>query len=336
MVGMTIQSMWHKHLCDPDAEYLKARIYPTLRGGAQFYVSFMEKCKKDDQGKALLGPSYSPEHGPMGIFNCPFDIAYVHYTFDAFCRAAGELGRDQDLAEQCRAMKALLPDYPVAADKEGRPVVVDWKDCRYRQVPRHNIEVPASPVFPGDQVTWFSPESDKELFRRTIRDTRNTGANSHVMFNIAKARLSMPEAARDAKAWFVPRQLPNGLIAFPWAHGTFMQEMIGLVGLVNELLMQSVGDIVRVFPCWPRDSDARFADLRAQGGFLVSAEQKGGEVTRLAIRSTVGGKLQLLSPWPRVTVARDGKTPEPLDPDQRGVVEIGTKRGERLVFAERR
>ncbi len=54
MVGMTIQSMWHKHLCDPDPEYLNANIYPTLREGAKFYVSFMEKCKKDDQGTILL------------------------------------------------------------------------------------------------------------------------------------------------------------------------------------------------------------------------------------------------------------------------------------------
>ena len=155
MVGMTIQSMWHKHLCDPDPEYMKAKIYPTLREGARFYVSFMEQCKKDDSGKVLLGPSYSPEHGPMGISNCPFDIAYVHYTFDAFIRAAGELDEDRELAAKCRAMKDLLPEYPVAPDADGKPVVVDWQGCKYRQVghtQHHGPRIARVPGGPSDLV----------------------------------------------------------------------------------------------------------------------------------------------------------------------------------------
>jgi len=332
MVGMTIQSMWHKHLCNGDAEYMKAKIYPTLRQGALFYTSFMDKCKRDNNGKigkVRLGPSYSPEHGRPGIYNCPFDIAYVHYTLDAFIQAAGELNADKELAAKCRKYKILLPDYPTAKDASGKPVVVDWSGCKYRQVPRHNIEVPASPVFPGDQVTWFSPEPVKELFRRTIRDTRITGDNSHVMFNIARARLSMPEGFSKAKKWFGGRELPNGFIAFPWAHGTFMQEQIGLTGLVNEFLLQSVSRKIRVFPCWPKDKDARFAGLRAEGGFIVSAEWKGGKVTRLEIVSPNGGRLQLLSPWK--TIKANSK---PLAPDKNGIVTLDTRKADRLVFAE--
>lgn len=54
---------------------------------------------------------------------------------------------------------------------------------------------------------------------------------------------------------------------------------------------------IRVFPCWPKEKDAKFISLRAQGGFLVSAEQQGDKVTRLEIISTVGGKLRLSDPW---------------------------------------
>ena len=94
------------------------------------------------------------------------DALLVHYTFDAFARAAGELGKDRQLAAKCRTLKGLLPDYPVAPDAKSRPVVVDWKGCKYKQVGVHNITVPATPVFPAEQVTWFSPEPVKELFRR--------------------------------------------------------------------------------------------------------------------------------------------------------------------------
>ncbi|NQU26131.1 MAG: hypothetical protein HQ567_33005, partial [Candidatus Nealsonbacteria bacterium] len=150
MVGMTAQSLWHKHLCEPDREYLQAKIYPTLREAARFYVSFMEQCHKDENGKVLLGPSYSPEHGPFGIANCPFDIAYVHYTFEAFLKASTELGKDEELAAKCRAMKDLLADYPVAHRADGQGVVVDWEGCKYKEVGVHNVTVPATPVFPAE------------------------------------------------------------------------------------------------------------------------------------------------------------------------------------------
>lgn len=305
MVGMTAQNLWHKHLCDPNKAYLETYIYPSLREAARFYLSFMKQCGKDASGKVLLGPSYSPEHGSLGINNCPFDIAYVHYTFAAFAKASSELGKDKALADECLAMKDLLADYPVAMDANGKPVVVDWAGCKYKEVDLHNLTVPASPVFPADQVTWFSPEPVKELFRHTIKDTTFNGNNSHVMFNIAKARLSMPEAVLDTKTWFKSRELPNGL--FVWqghGHGTFMPESIGVAAIVTEFLMQSVGDIIRIFPCWPKEQDAKFTDLRAQGGFLVSAVQKDGKVTELKITSTVGGNLRLLSPWTGKIVAR--------------------------------
>jgi hypothetical protein len=317
MVGMTAQNLWHKHLCDPDRAYLEAKIYPSLREAARFYLSFMKQCGKDAAGKILLGPSFSPEHGAMGIDNCPFDIAYVHYTFDAFDKASKELGKDRALAAECLAMKALLADYPVALDPNGKPVVVDWVGCKYREVELHSLTVPVVPVFPAEQVTWFSPEPVKDLFRHTIKDAIHSGNNSQVILNIAKARLSMPEAVADTKVWFKSRELPNGL--FVWQgheHGTFMPESIGVAAVVTEFLMQSVGDIIRVFPCWPKEQNAKFTNLRAQGGFLVSAEQKVGKVTKLEITSTVGGTLRVLNPW-------SGQ-----------VVEQMTQPGQRVTFTE--
>ena len=94
-----------------------------------------------------------------------------------------------------------------------------------------------------------------------------------------------------------------------------MPESIGVAAVVTEFLMQSVEDTVRVFPCWPKEQDARFTNRRAQGGFLVSAEQKDGKVTKLEITSTVGGTLRWLNPW-------TGQ-----------MVERATQSGQRLAFS---
>ncbi len=328
--GMTLQSMWQKYLCDQDVEYMKEKIYPFVKETARFYVSFMEKCQTDENGKIRLGPSFSPEHRPVGIFNCPFDIAYVHYTFDALTEAANVLHTDKELVGMCKKYKALLSDYPTALNNEGEPIVVDWTGCKYKQIKEHNITVPVSPVFPGDQVTWFSPEPEKELFRRTINETNYRDANSHVMFNIARARLSMPEAVPEAKKWFASRELPNGL--FKWVghgHGTFMPEMIGIAALIDEFLLQSVQNKIRLFPCWPADKDAKFSNLRAQGGFIVSAEFKDGRVASATIESVADKKLQLLSPWKTISV--NGKE---VNIDKDGLVRLDAKPGQVFQISE--
>jgi len=329
-VGMNVQNVWQKHLCDPDSLYLVNRIYPFIRESALFYTSYMEKCKKDDKGNILLGPSYSPEHGQVGIFNCPFDIGYIHYTFDALIQAASELEVDEDIVMKCREYKELLSDYPTAVNESGEPVVVDWEGCKYNEVAVHNITVPAAPVFPCDQVTWFSPEPEKELFRRTILHTRHNFNNSNVIFNIAKARLSMNEAVDESKKWFMSRELPNGL--FKWqghAHGTFMGEMIGIAGLINEFLLQSVRNKIRLFPCWPVQKDAKFSRLRAQGGFIVSAEFTEGRVASAIIESTTENQLQLLSPWKTIYV--NGNKAD-INPE--GLLTLNTKPGQVLHFSE--
>ena len=84
---------------------------------------------------------------------------------------------------------------------DGRHIGVDWDGCTVGKIKQHNITVPASPVFPASQVTWFDDEETKALYRRTIEALNFRDANSHVMLNIARARLSMPNAVEKFKSW---------------------------------------------------------------------------------------------------------------------------------------
>ena len=311
MMSMSAQVLWHSHLYSPDRKVLEETIYPVLREAALFYASFAEKCPRDGSGKAVFGPSYSPEHGKFGVANVPFDLAYARFTLQAAISGAGELGCDRELAGRFRKALDLLPPYPTAPDESGQPVVVDWTGCKFREIKQHNITVPDIPVFPGEQVTWFSPEPEKELFKNTIRQTRHNGNNSTVMLSVAKARLSMLDAITDARDHYKPAVQPNGL--FYWqAHGYYLTESVGIAAMISEFLLQSVGNTIRVFPCWPKEVDASFTRLRAQGGFLVSAEQKGGKIGKLEVTSTVGGKLRLLDPRSGSLVERETKPGEHL------------------------
>ena len=72
----------------------------------------------------------------------------------------------------------------------------------------------------------------------------------------------------------------------------------GLVAAINEMLLQSFDGRIRLFPAVPDDWDVRFAQLRAGGGFLVSAERHGGKVEYCIIESECGQTCCVANPWP--------------------------------------
>jgi hypothetical protein len=321
--GHMAHILWMHYEYSRDTLYLKDKIYPILRDYALFYTSFIEKCKLSN-GKVLFGPSVDPEHTPFGWDNSPYDLAWAQHTLKAAIQAAKDLAVDTDLVKRWSNSLSKLPYYPVA----GGVVKVGDRDNGY------NIITPIIPLFPAEQVSWFSAQSEKDLFKHSLQwiDSRYNQNNSVVMLNVARARLSMTEDAfNDTKTWFKGKEQPNGL--FYWkAHGYYMSEQTGVAGLITEFLMQSVDGIVRLFPAWPANQDAEFNQLRTRGAFLVSARQKNGVVSDVSVESTLGGELKLLSPWDSISVKYpDGRVMSPT-PDKRGVVRVSTKKGQKLEF----
>jgi hypothetical protein len=101
-----------------------------------------------------------------------------------------------------------------------------------------------------------------------------------------------------------------------------MTEQVAIARLVTELLLQSVGDVIRIFPAWPTSTDAQFTNLPAQGGFEVSASLVGGKITEVRIHSAVGGSVKLESPWKQeFTVVEVGsKVKVPVTTEANGTV----------------
>lgn len=81
--------------------------------------------------------------------------------------------------------------------------------------------------------------------------------------------------------------LPNRLFRH---HGGGIEHLTTVPATVNEMLMQSYEGIIRLFPCWDKNSPASFENLRADGAFLVSAELKNGKTSALRIKSLMGRK----------------------------------------------
>ncbi len=68
------------------------------------------------------------------------------------------------------------------------------------------------------------------------------------------------------------------------------------------MLVQSYQTNIHVFPNWPKDQSAKFGNLNACGGFLVSSAITLGQPEYVRIESTAGKILKLANPWPGAKV----------------------------------
>ena len=100
---------------------------------------------------------------------------------------------------------------------------------------------------------------------------------------------------------------------------------------INEMLCMGHRGVLRVFPVWPKDKDARFRNLRTVGAFLVSGELKNGKVQQVRIESEKGRPCTMVNPWPGKTVVlhRNGKQSETLVGKRLG---FDTKQNESVLF----
>jgi len=79
--------------------------------------------------------------------------------------------------------------------------------------------------------------------------------------------------------------------------GPVIETPLWAVTSINEMLLQSWGNTIRVFPAILENwQDVSFQNLRAEGAFLISAQMKEGELLWVKILSEKGGKLQLKIP----------------------------------------
>ncbi|GMV93119.1 MAG: hypothetical protein AMXMBFR82_28970 [Candidatus Hydrogenedentota bacterium] len=335
--GFSVQPLWWHYKYDPDPEFLRDVAYPAVRDVADFQADFVAQCERDGD-HVVLAPSVSPEHwGWTENFernrNCTFDIAMFRYIFNAAIEGATTLGVDADKIEEWRAAEALLPDYPVWSDDPN--IVVDVEDAPPIE---YNIPVPTTPVFPGDVVTFASPDPERALFTNTLQHLQHNGNNAPVMLAVTRARLSTADAHDFLRTELMWRERRNGTLSFNRLDPRFRfndfghyTEMFGAALPVMELLLQSVGDVVRVFPAWPSHIPGSFENLRTQGGFLVSAAIAEGNVSELRVASTVGGTLRAALPWGKAEMQRNGSAWTPVETAD-GIAALETETGDVLQF----
>jgi alpha-L-fucosidase 2 len=343
----TVQHFWRHWQYVGDRDFLERRAYPVLAEVARFYEWFLHRSQREDckpflaqDGRLHIFPTFSPEH--WGAVTPRFErnkdsasaIGFFRYHLLAAAEAAETLKRDAEEAARWRQLAQRLPDYPTH-DAPGGKIFVDVPGAPPIE---YNIPVPLVPVFPAEDPLFWTNAQRVEIARRTAQKIQTNGNNSLVMLGVSRARLGLDDSLAQFLADVRKRLFANGVIdLLGFRRLGIWTENFAAAGVIAEHLLQSHPDatgkqLLRLFPAIPVGIDARFAGLVAEGGFEVSAERRGGQVTEIKLASRRGASCRLLNPWRNgsATLTAKGKTIAAITGE---VLEFPTQAGETYVLA---
>ncbi len=298
---------WLHWLYSGDREFLREQALPVMRGAMETYMNLLEP---DDAGTLHLPLGYAPEWGEGSVKRYgpdpASDIALIRWLGESLLEATALL--DLDDPNRLRWNKTLhkLADYP----RDGSGIMVTARDALYESH-RHHSHLMA--IHPLGTLSREDAEQNA-LIQRSVTHWTMMGTGRWTGWSFPWASLIASRAGHGNmaddmlqryRAFLMPNSLHVNGDYRHFGHSFFHYQPMTLEGgfaaasAIMEMLMQSWGGTIRLFPTVPDAwSEAFFEDLRAEGGFLVSAQMLGGGVTYARIVSTVGGACTLRNPWP--------------------------------------
>ncbi|MFW6059936.1 MAG: glycosyl hydrolase family 95 catalytic domain-containing protein [Phycisphaeraceae bacterium] len=326
--------LFHRHWrYTRDATFLRERAYPWCRELATCIEALLEP---DARGRLRLPLSASPEvHGnePAAWMTPPtnYDQALLLSLFAALREMADALGR-ADEAAHWADVQHRLGDLAVGAVEapggfKGRTLLLA-PDESLQESHRHFSHLMA--IHPLGLLHIERDSDEREIVQQSLRQLDHLGMALWVGFSFTwmsclAARAGLAERAVAMLDAFLRTCVSRngfhlngdyrglGMIAAQYRPFT-LEGNFAAAEAVHEMLLQSWGGTVRVFPAVPqRWATCGFDDLRAEGALLVSARREGGRTTRVRVSAEVDAEVRLRDPfdgaaaaWNRRDVRRDG------------------------------
>jgi hypothetical protein len=341
-----------------DLDWLRKKGYPYIREAAQFYAAYLDKYQGKDlliyPSMRLEDLWTERKHNAwgknfLGNKNVSTDLIYFRKAFEAAIMSSEVL--DVDSRDRKRWSKHLerVPDiaYGWRDGKGWYAICEDWEKVwpdfgKYLDHVRHSRwGCQAFPVFPGEYIDGDEEEGLAPVIRDIMAEvdllklrprTTTLGAFHGEATVLPFIRMGIMEKFEDIRNLMLGHQYPSGQFsAWESRSGKYVRtpyletwrlienQYMQILG-ITDMLMQSQGGIIRLFPYWPGDKEAAFRDLRARGAFLVSAEHAPDAPLKATIQSLHGNPCHLR--WQEAgtpMVSQNGK-PVPFSVEGRDLI----------------
>lgn len=274
-----------------DWKLLKEKWLPKAATIAEAYQT---KLVRNSNGKLEIVPLGSPEYKGFEIFpNTNYNLALLRWLLNTLIIVNEKTNAGSNDVNKWKQTLADLIPYPV--DKNGLMIGSNQPvDMSHR----HFSHLLA--LYPLFQLNPDNP-ADKELVVKSVKHWHQIekgkalAGYSFTGASLLYTSLGMGNEALDIMNQFLgdstrkSRILTNTFYVESRGKNPVIETPLSGAAGVIDFLLQSWGNKIRIFPALPDSwKDASFDQLRAEGGFLVSASKKQGITEWVSIKSLAG------------------------------------------------
>ena len=306
--GAWVAQAFHLHWrYTMDEGFLKERAYPYCAEIAECLLSLM---KPDAQGKLKLPLSTSPEIHDNSLRawltpNTNYDLSLIRWLLGALIEMANA---QQDSVAAAKWQEALgkLDTLAVEGDDGALRLSPDESLAESHRHLSHLMS-----IHPLGLITIEGTDRDRKIIAASLKQFDQLGIGSWCGYSFSwracmAARAGDSAAALENLKTFVDGYISRNGFHVNWdtrkkasGRAFTLEGNFAAAQAVHEMLLQSWGGVIRVFPAVPEKwADASFDNLRAEGAFIVSARREKNKAVSIRIVAEKGGALKLRNPFP--------------------------------------
>jgi alpha-L-fucosidase 2 len=297
---------------------IKQKLLPLLKGSINYYLDIMYK---EQDGKWHLPFTHSPEYPDGKTRDCNYDLSLFRWG----CQTLLSLAPDDLLAPKWRDVLINLTDYP--RDSNGLKV---GRDLAFSQAHRHYSHLLM--IYPLYNMNWDQPEN-RDLIKKSLEHWHSfTTAMQGYSFTGGAAIYTMmgngDMAAKYLDQLFTKYIKPNTLYL---ESGPVIETPLGAAETIHTMLLQSWGNIIRVFPALPAHwKNVAIKNLRVDGAFLISAVKTQGETRWITVESLKGGNCVIKPGFKGILKTKGNKVA--IESLENGAHRLQMRKGERVTL----
>ncbi|MGV9361322.1 glycosyl hydrolase family 95 catalytic domain-containing protein [Amycolatopsis sp. NPDC003731] len=309
-------SLWDHYAHTQDKAYL-ARIYPLLKGAAEFWDARLLPMTVDGREVLVDDHDWSPEHGPQDARGITYAQEIVWDLFEHYREAVAVLGRDRAYGDRIAGLQKKLY-LPKVSPATGR--LEEWMSPDNLGETTHRHLSPLIGFFPGDRIA--ADTAPRELLDGVRALLIARGMDSYgwatAWRSACWARLKDADRAYQLLLTVLRPSVDNGNGTAPnffdmYSQGSYaifqIDANLGAPTAMLEMLVYSRPGVLELLPALPSAwaASGRVTGIGARGGFEVDVEWRAGKVTKAVLRSVGGTRTEVRAgTWRRIITLRPG------------------------------
>ena len=303
-------------------------------------AEFEKMQMKNAQGQIELLPMGSPEYKGFATFsNTNYNLAILRWLLNTLIETNEKANANK--AEVTKWKKTLTELIPYPVDSNGLMIASNQSvDMSHRHF-SHLLG-----LYPLFQLNPDSPEDRALVDKSVVHWHQIEGGKALAGYSYTGAASLYAALGRgnDANAIMqhfllgnigISQLLSNTFYVEAGGKNPVIETPLSAASSTMEFLLQSWGGKVRIFPAVPdKWREASFYQLRAQGGFLISASRSNGKTVWVSVKSLAGEPCVVKVPdWDRMIQTNKGAKIE-ITNVGKGEFRLDLKAGQTIILME--